>query len=131
MRGKTGKDVGKMQAVFAVLGLVLGACVGLLYPGYVPQQYLTYVAVALLAAFDSVLGGINAHNKGKFSLEIFASGFFINTALAALLTYLGQLLQINLYFAAIIVFGTRIFQNLAEIRRFLLNYQNKKDKMIL
>ncbi|HEX3026427.1 MAG TPA: small basic family protein [Clostridia bacterium] len=117
--------------MFSLIGLAVGVLAALLYPGYIPQQYLIYVAVAILAALDSIFGGINARFRQKFRKSIFISGFFVNTALAALLTFVGQLLQIDLYLAAIVVFGTRIFQNLAEIRRFILNYYAKKDKISL
>lgn len=120
-----------MPLIFCIIGLLAGILSGILCPGYIPKEYTTYAAVAILAALDSVLGGLNAYAKKKFNLGIFTSGFFINTALAALLTYVGQLLSIDLYFAAVIVFGTRIFQNLAEIRRILLNYDHKNDKISL
>lgn len=118
-----------MPVLLAVLGLLIGVFLGFQYPGYLPQQYLIYMAVAIIAALDSLLGALRSHFKKSFRLGIFATGFFFNMLLAALLTFLGQVLQIDLYLAVIVVFGTRIFRNLAEIRRFLLNYPAKKDKI--
>ena len=43
-----------------------------------------------------------------------------NTLLAAGLTYLGDMLGVDLYLAAVVVFGVRIFENLAKIRRLIL-----------
>jgi small basic protein len=118
-----------MPVVYSLVGLVAGIFIGLIYPGYIPQNMTSYVAVGILAALDSVFGSINANCKGKFSLGIFASGFFVNTLVAVFLTYVGNLLQIDLYLAAVVVFGTRIFQNLAEIRRFILNYNRKNSNI--
>lgn len=118
-----------MPVIFSVIGLAVGILAALLYPGYIPKDYTIYMAVAILAALDTVVGGINASMRKRFSMGIFTSGFFINTALAALLTYVGQLLSIDLYLAAVLVFGARIFQNLAEIRRILLNNGLKSDKI--
>jgi small basic protein len=40
--------------------------------------------------------------------------------MAGALTFLGDKLGVELYFAAIFAFGVRIFQNIAIIRRHLL-----------
>ena len=43
--------------------------------------------------------------------------------------WLGQKMGIPLYLAAVVVFGTRMFQNFAEIRRELLTNRQKSDKI--
>lgn len=48
---------------------------------------------------------------------MFLSGTIGNAAIAVFLTWLGQKLGLPLYLAAVLVFGTRMFQNFAEIRR--------------
>ena len=45
------------------------------------------------------------------------------------LDWLGEKLGIPLYLAAVVVFGTRLFQNFAEIRRELLTAQQKRAKI--
>ena len=45
------------------------------------------------------------------------------------LTWLGQKLGLPLYLAAVLVFGTRMFQNFAEIRRELLTSKQKIAKI--
>ncbi|NLM49911.1 MAG: DUF1290 domain-containing protein, partial [Clostridiaceae bacterium] len=45
---------------------------------------------------------------------------------AAFLTYIGNKLEVDIYMAAVVAFGTRLFQNFATIRRFLLNKFNKR-----
>jgi hypothetical protein len=46
--------------------------------------------------------------------------FFSNALLAAGLAFVGERLGIDLYLAAVVAFGVRLFQNLAIIRRHLL-----------
>ena len=106
--------------LLAVLGLGLGVFVGLNIPIVLPQDYAKYLSIAALAALDSVFGGIRAAMEDKFDQGIFVSGFFSNALLAAGLTYLGDRLGIDLYLAAVVAFGVRLFQNLAFIRRYLL-----------
>lgn len=106
--------------LFVVGGLLAGIVIGTYAPLTVPQAWSKYAAVAILAALDTGLGGIRAGMEGRFNLAAFISGFTSNTLLAAGLTYLGDTLAIDLYLAAIVVFGVRIFENLAHIRRHLL-----------
>ena len=88
-----------------------------------------YVGVGLLAALDSALGGFRARVKGEFKLGVFLSGTIGNAAIAVFLTWLGQKLGLPLYLAAVLVFGTRMFQNFAEIRRELLTSKQKRAKI--
>ncbi|MGI6285422.1 hypothetical protein MHOCP_08540 [Moorella humiferrea] len=101
-------------------GLVLGVLIGLLIPVRVPGVYSKYMSVAVLAALDSVFGGLRASMEDNFDNAIFLSGFFSNTLLAAFLAYIGDQLGVELYLAAVLAFGMRLFQNLAIIRRHLL-----------
>lgn len=112
-----------------LIGLLVGLAVGYVFPWTIPSQWSLYVAAGLLAALDSALGGFRSRLKGDFKLEIFLSGTFGNAAIAAFLTWLGQRLGIPLYLAAVVVFGTRMFQNFAEIRRELLTSKPKSDKI--
>ena len=112
--------------VIVWIGLLAGVLIGFLVPYEFPGTFTPYIAVAILAAFDSLFGGVNAKIKGRFSLPIFLSGFFGNAAIAAVLTYAGEKLGVNLSIAAVVVFGTRLFQNFAEIRRNLLTNRRKR-----
>ncbi|AVX21030.1 MAG: small basic family protein [Bacillota bacterium] len=103
-----------------ILGLIIGLVIGLSSPLALPVTYARYLSVAVLAALDSVFGGIRAGMEGKFDTKIFISGFFTNTLMAGLLAYLGERLGVDLYMAAIFAFGVRLFQNLAIIRRYLI-----------
>jgi small basic protein len=103
-----------------VLGLLIGLVAGLALSLSVPEEYSPYTAMAILAALDSVLGALRADLDGEFDNRIFLSGFFVNILLAAALTFLGDRLGIDLYIAAIVAFGVRMFDNLATIRRQVL-----------
>ena len=93
----------------------------------IPAAYTSYVSIALLAALDSVFGGIRAILEETFDNTIFLTGFLTNTLLAALLAYIGDRLGVPIYLAAVFAFGARLFQNIAIIRRFLISkYFNKK-----
>ena len=108
-----------------IIGIAAGILLGLMIPYNVPIAFSPYVAIAILAALDSVFGGIVASINSKFNMKVFITGFFGNALLAASVTYLGKLLGVDLMIAAVVVFGTRLFQNFAIIRRFLLDKWTK------
>ena len=113
-----------------ILGMIIGILIWVFFiPVNIPQQYSIYMAVAILAALDSVFGGIAAMMQQKFDMKIFISGFFGNAFLAAILAYIGDQLGLQLYLAAIFAFGNRIFLNFAVIRRYMLNKTAKKDNI--
>jgi small basic protein len=103
-----------------IVGLMLGIALGLVLSVQVPSEWARYTALAMLAAFDSVVGAWRADLDGQFQSRIFLSGFFVNMLLAALLVFIGDRLGVDLSIAAIVVFGTRIFNNLAIIRRHII-----------
>lgn len=102
-------------------GLVVGVLVGQALTVPIPTQYAGYLGVAVLAALDSVLGGLRTMLNNKFDSTVMVSGFFVNSLLAAGLTYIGDRMGIDLHYVAIFVFGVRLFDNLAVIRRTLLD----------
>ena len=104
----------------SLLGLVMGLAIGWIFSISVPVGYSRYTAVVILAAADSVLGAIRAELVGEYNNQIFITGFFGNVLLAGVLTFLGDRLGVELYYAAIFAFGVRLFDNLARIRRQLL-----------
>lgn len=103
-----------------LLGLLIGLMLGLAFSLSIPAEYSRYTAMGILAALDSLLGAVRAELDGEFDNRIFLSGFFANIVLAGLLTFLGDRLGVELYIAAIVAFGVRVFNNLAMIRRQLL-----------
>ncbi|HHV19834.1 MAG TPA: small basic family protein [Thermoanaerobacterales bacterium] len=106
--------------IYSLIGLLLGLLVGFYSPITVPTVYAPYVSISILAALDSVFGGIRAIEEDCFEINIFITGFFSNALMAGILAYFGDRLGIQLYLAAIFAFGVRIFQNLAIIRRSII-----------
>lgn len=119
-----------MIVIAILIGCILGAVIGLNAP-IIPYTYSTFLAIAVVAALDSVFGGITSVLKKNFDLIIFISGFFCNSILSILLTYLGQKLNLDIYLAALVVFVGRMFTNLTIIRRYYIEkWTEKKSKKV-
>lgn len=117
-----------MVFIAILIGCIIGALLGMNAP-IIPYSYSGYLAIAIIAALDSVFGGITSVLKGNFDMKVFVSGFFGNAILSMLLTYLGSKLNVDIYLAAIIVFVGRMFTNLAIIRRiYIEKWSNRKRK---
>ena len=113
-----------------IIGLIIGIIVGFIVNFHVPPAYTVYLAMAILAALDTVFGAFLASLNNNFKLSIFVTGFFGNAIIAVALTYLGNLLGMDFSLAAIVVFGTRLFNNFAAIRRILINKRIEKKENI-
>ncbi|ERN53228.1 small basic family protein [Alkalihalophilus marmarensis] len=112
-----------------VIGLLLGVLLGIMTEFRVPAEYSNYLSIAVLAALDTLFGGIRAHLQETFDSNVFVTGFFFNILLAAGLAFLGVHLGVDLYLAAIFAFGVRLFNNIAVIRRMLLSkWQAKRSE---
>ncbi|QPC46262.1 small basic family protein [Mangrovibacillus cuniculi] len=109
-----------------ILGLIIGIVLGLSADISVPDQYSNYLSIAVLAALDTLFGGIRAHLQGVYDDKVFVSGFFFNIILAASLAFLGVHLGVDLYLAAVFAFGVRLFQNIAVIRRLAITKWSSK-----
>ena len=75
------------------MGVGLGLALNISYP----TAYSFYITMGLLAAMDSVLGALRSYLEGKYSNVV------------------------PLYYAVILVFGGRLFQNLAAIRHIIID----------
>ena len=111
---------GNRPVLLPLAGLLVGVLLGLVLNVNVGFELSRYSAVAILAAFDSVLGAVRAELEGVYDNRIFVSGFVVNAVVAVLLTFIGDRLGLDLYLVALITFGLRIFQNVALIRRHFL-----------
>ena len=119
-----------MIILFIVIGCLIGVILGVNAPT-LSYMYTDYLAISIIAALDTVLGGITATLKNNFNFKIFVSGFFVNAILSILLTLLGNKLNVDIYLAAIVVFVGRMFNNLTIIRRYYVEkWENfiKKEK---
>ena len=104
----------------AMIGLVIGIIAGIYCPFSIPPEYARLLAVAVMAGLDAVLGGIRASMASNYDTDVFISGFFINGLLGAFLCYAGNMIGIDLYMVAFLIFGMRIFQNIGVIRRLYM-----------
>ena len=101
----------------AFVGLLMGAVLALLLRPSVPQELSRYVAMAVVAAIDTSFGGVRSYLERTFNDRIFVLAFITNAALAMGIVWVGDQLGADFTTAVVVVFGERIFQNLAAIRR--------------
>ncbi len=107
--------------MWIVIGLLVGMIGGLVSNVVIPPEFQKYVAIAILACIDTVVGAGVAHFQKTFDVKIFFSGLFMNSLIAAAFTYVGSLLNFDMAIAATLVFGTRIFNNFAVMRRLFFS----------
>jgi small basic protein len=113
-----------------LIALLIGAFIALaIHLPAVPGVYGQYLAVACLAGFDTVCGGIRAGLEDKFRREVFTTGFVSNVVIASFIAWFGEQIYINLFLAVALVLGARIFTNLSLIRRYgLTKFQDARDR---
>lgn len=116
-----------MIFIAILIGCIIGALLGMNAP-IIPYTLSKYLAISIVAALDSVFGGISSVLKENFDLKIFVTGFFGNAILSILLTYLGEKLNVDIYLAAIVVFVGRMFVNLAIVRRYYVDKWTSRVK---
>lgn len=116
--------------MIGILGLLIGIIIGIFWNINIPEKFSPYMSVAILACLDSVFGAIRAALSKNFRADIFISGFFGNAVLAAALAYLGDKMGVPIYLAAVIVFGGRVFDNFAIIRRLILEKAKSHNEVI-
>ena len=74
-----------MTILTVLIGSALGVLIGFLIPT-IPYSASKYLAIAIVAALDSVFGGIASSIKKNFDLKVFISGFFVNGIIAMIFT---------------------------------------------
>lgn len=109
--------------LMVLASLIIGMVLGVFLPLHISINYAKYMSVAFLAALDSILGATRSVIAGNYTHKLFLSGFITNTVFATLLTMLGDRLGVDLYLAAIVTFGVRIFQDLTIIRNLLFEHK--------
>ena len=103
--------------MLALFGLIVGALVAALLQPTVPQDLTRYVAMAVVAAIDASFGGVRAWMERTFNDRVFVVSFVLNALAGAGLVWVGDQLAVDLTTAVAVVFGIRILQNIAAIRR--------------
>lgn len=112
---------------FALIGILIGIIVGWFLPFTIPVEYTRYTAVIILGIADSLTGAIRAQmTKDHYDPWIFATGLFFNILLSLGITLFGDMLGLDLYLAATVVFTFRIFRNVGIARRALFDLYLKK-----
>lgn len=105
--------------IYIVLGIILGILCGSIYK--ISSYFvITYLAVIIVSMLDTLFGGMSSYVKDRFDIKIFVSGFIINTIFACLLVYIGDMINIEIYLACIIIFVGRILNNFGIIRRYYI-----------
>ncbi|GGU33377.1 MULTISPECIES: small basic family protein [Nocardioides] len=109
--------------MIAVIGLVIGIVLGLLFQPEVPVGLAPYLPIAVVAALDAVFGALRAFMDGIFDDKVFVVSFISNVVIAAGIVYLGDRLGVGgqLSTGVIVVLGIRIFTNVAAIRRHIFH----------
>jgi small basic protein len=107
--------------MIALIGLAVGAVIGLYLDPTVPVGLAPYLPIAVVAALDALFGGLRAVLDGIFDDRVFVVSFLSNVVVAALIVFLGDQLGVGtqLSTAVVVVLGIRIFYNAAASRRHL------------
>ena len=107
--------------MIAVLALLVGVLLGIVFHPSVPQELVPYLPIAVVAALDAVFGGVRAKLDGIFDDKQFVVSFISNVLVSALIVYVGDQLGVGnqLSIGVVVVLGVRIFGNVAAIRRHL------------
>ena|GEM_PF-54079 len=118
-----------MWWLIPAVGLILGAWFGQYLHIEIPAEMVKYLSIGIMAALDSVFGGVRALYEKKFDGVLMLSGFFANSLLAGALAYIGDMLSIDLYYAAVFAFGVRLFSNLSLIRVYIIANVREKERL--
>ena len=106
--------------MIALVALLAGVGAGLLLQPNLPAGLTPYIPVVVVAALDTVLDGIRARLEGGYHEGEFVVAFVTNSLLAAFVVWVGDRLGApDLSIGIVVVFGVRMFQSLAAIRRYL------------
>jgi len=112
-----------------ILALVLGGALAFYIANPADQIPREYIGVAALAGLDTLFGGIRAALESRYRNELFLTGFVFNILLAISLVYLGTKIGVEVYLAAVVTLGGRLFLNLSIIRRhYLTKWADARDK---
>lgn len=115
---------------WGLIGFIIGIVLGFYLPLNIPLEFSRYIAVGIVGILDSVLGAVKAELQGKYKTSIFLSGLTMNMLLAALITFMGDKLNLDLYLAVLVAFTIRILQNIGIIRYAFLHRFIGKSKAV-
>ena len=101
------------------LGLIIGLIIGIFFPFSVPVISAKYLAITALSAIDFIFVGFKARLNNHFNTTLFVIEFLLNTFVAIVLVYLGDIMNTDLFLAVTIVFIVRIFYNVSSLNHQL------------
>ena len=114
--------------ILILVSAILGVCAAIAFDLYIPPFLSTYIAVVIFAATDSAMGAYKSLLRDKFDPWIFVTGFFVSSVLSALMVFFGKKIDLDLYYAVLVVFTMRIFNNFNYIRRVYIKKIKQKLK---
>ena len=105
--------------MIAIVALLAGIALGLWLEPTLPGFLTPYLPIMIVASLDALFGASRAWLDGIYSDRVFATSFFSNVLIAALIVFVGDQIGVGtqLSTAVVVVFGIRIFSNAAAIRR--------------
>ena len=115
----------RWSSLIPMLGGIAGFVAVYVSQFSIPPGLAPYISLAALAGLDSICGGVRSGLEGKFHDDIFLTGFLMNTLLSAGLAYLGDRIGVDLFLAAVVMLGGRVFLNLSLIRRYYLTNRQR------
>lgn len=105
--------------MIAIIGLIIGIVLGVIFSPDVPGWLDAYLPVAVIAGLDAVSGAVRSMIEGNFSDKVFVVSFLGNVIVACVLVWLGDQLGVGAQMTTgvVVVLAMRIFANAAAIRR--------------
>lgn len=128
------------MSLLPVLALFIGFLIFWFPTGglQVSDALARYTAIAILAGLDTILGGLRAVMQDKFDNIVFITGFFVNVFLAAGLLWLGEYFGLEtgvgegkisvMMIATVVIFSTRILNNLAVLRTLIIERLRERNR---
>ncbi len=108
-----------------LLAGILGICAAIGFDVYVPGYLSSYIAIVIISAVDSALCALKSMFEDKINVYNLATDFFVNTALALIMVFLGKKIELDLNYAVLVVFTLRIFKNVSVIKSALIKKMQK------
>jgi small basic protein len=79
------------------------------------EEISVYLAVGLVLTIDLLVEGVRRYVKGEFILKALIFNYTANLLFSYFFLRIGNLVRIDLYIPLFIVFGMKLFSNLAYI----------------
>jgi len=114
--------------LLVLFAIIFGVGAAIAFDLYVPPYLISYIGIVIISAVDSVMGAYKSLLRERFDPLVFATGFFGNSLMAALMVFWSKKIEVDIYYAVVVVFTIRIFNNFSFIRRYYLKKIRQKLK---